>query len=973
MISLSLRALAGLVAVGLGGSLEAGNWQAALEALPPMVTAAHPPDWLLEPAPFAARAVRGSQPQTLVLANGLVSRTFRLGPNAATVGLDNLGTDQALLRGIKPEAYVELEGQRYAVGGLRGQADFAFVRPEDLDQLEADPEALRFAGFVVGEPGARLPWRPVRHHAPGVKWPPQGVHLRLDFVLPEPTLQKLADLAADGVVPASDLGRDRIVLTDFSALELLPAGWRTHVSAAHPRSSFQNEGKLGEIYTPANTAVFVERDWPEGAEIVEAVIDPGTDRSASWGPGLAVVFAHRTLKFNLRPGGGGDPTPRFGVADGRSENDRVGDGMVADPDRKWSLRLRRTGTTLRCEARPEGGAWVAVHTFDLSEQTGEPVALRVGKLSASGGLEDFGGDAGELVRLRVERFAAYGPLRPGALAAARARVAALRDVRVSVHYELYDGLPVFAKWLTVHNGSDREITVDHFVSELLAVVEEFNWVEKREGVPLPQPTSLHVETDYAFGGFQPLNANRHIVHWRPDPEFLTQVNYLREQPCLLMVEPPEGPAQRLAPGATFESCRAFELLYDSTDRERRGLALRRMYRTIAPWTTENPLMMHVRRADDATVRQAIEQCAEVGFEMLILSFGSGFNIESDDPQYIEHWREMAEAAHARGVQIGGYSLLASRRISDRDDVVMPEGERPTFGNSPCLGSHWGTNYFGKLYRFFAATGFDLLEHDGSYPGDVCLSTEHPGHDGLADSRWNQWRMIADFYRWCRGRGVYLNVPDFYYLSGSTKNGMGYREVNWSLPRALQVIHTRQNIYDGTWQKTPSMGWMFVPLTEYHGGGAAATIEPLDEHLDHYERMLVSNLALGVQACYRGPRLYDTERTRAMVKRWVDWYKTYRDILESDLLHGRRADARDLDWMLHVNPALERKGMLVVFNPLTRPVERELRVNLYYTGLTDTARVREQDRTEAVLPLARDYSIRLPVRVEAEGMNWYVIQ
>ena len=91
--------------------------------------------------------------------------------------------------------------------------------------------------------------------------------------------------------------------------------------------------------------------------------------------------------------------------------------------------------------------------------------------------------------------------------------------------------------------------------------------------------------------------------------------------------------------------------------------------------------------------------------------------------------------------------------------------------------------------------------------------------------------------------------------------MGYREVNWSLPREQQVIHTRQNIYDGTWQKAPSMGWMFVPLTEYQGGGAAATIEPLDQHLDHYQRMLDSNLALGVQACYRGPRLFDDRSFR----------------------------------------------------------------------------------------------------------------
>ncbi len=60
--------------------------------------------------------------------------------------------------------------------------------------------------------------------------------------------------------------------------------------------------------------------------------------------------------------------------------------------------------------------------------------------------------------------------------------------------------------------------------------------------------------------------------------------------------------------------------------------------------------------------------------------------------------------------------------------------------------------------------------------------------------------------------------------------MGYRETNWSLPRKQQEIIERQNVYDGTWNKTPSMGWMFVPLVQYHGGGAAATIEPLKDHL-----------------------------------------------------------------------------------------------------------------------------------------------
>jgi len=468
-------------------------------------------------------------------------------------------------------------------------------------------------------------------------------------------------------------------------------------------------------------------------------------------------------------------------------------------------------------------------------------------------------------------------------------------------------------------------------------------------------------------------ANRRSFRWLPDPDYRTQVNYERQTPCLLDVGPDLGPAQDILPGGTFASYRAWVLPFDSTDRERCGLAMRRMYRTIAPWVTENPLMMHLVTAHGDAVTNAIDQCAAVGFEMLILSFGSGFDLENSNPATLERARNFAAYAHSRGIEIGSYSLLASRSISKDDDVVMPPGEKPTFGNSPCLQSRWGTNYFHRLYEFQRASGFDLLEHDGSYPGDVCASTLHPGHRGLADSRWNQWREITDFYRWCRAQGGYLNVPDHYFLSGSSKTGMGYREDNWSLPREQQVIHTRQNIYDGTWQKLPSMGWMFVPLTQYHGGGAAATIEPLDEHLDHYRRMLESNLALGVQACYRGPRLFDTERTRAMVKAQVNWFKAHRDILESDLIHGRRADARDLDWMLHVNPRPKEKGLLAVFNPLNESRTKTLRVNLYYTGLTDAAHIRESSGKAKKFKLARDYTVELPVTVPAQGMNCYVIE
>jgi len=699
-------------------------------------------DWLLREQPFPARLEIGADERELRLTNDLVSRVFRIDENLACVAFDDLASDRGLLRAIRPEARLVLDGESYDVGGLVGQPNQAWIAEEWLAGLDADPGAFRFSGYTVGRPAERLAWKRVRRHAPDAVWPPAGVALALTF------------------------------------------------------------------------------------------------------------------------------------------------------------------------APPEGAT-----TLD--------------------------------------------------------------GVSVTVHYELYDGLPALQKWITVENDGERVLELDRFASEILAVVEWGNSVEVREGVPLRQPDTLHVETDYAFGSFVHESANRFAVHWRPDPTFTTQVNYLLQNPCLLVVEPTRGPDVLLEPGSTFESFRTFELVQDSSDRERRGLALRRFYRTLAPWVTENPLVLHVVSTDPEVVRAAIDQAAECGFEMVSLSFGSGLSMEDESAENLAKFRDLNAYANERGVHLGGYSLLASRRIQpDGDNCINAETGEPggqTFGFAPALASNWGQEYFRRLERFYAETGFLQFTHDGSYPGDFDAAARPPLQRGLDDSQWVQRGIITDFYRFLRARGVYLRVPDYYYLSGSNECGMGYREVNWSLPRAQQVVHTRQNIFDGTWEKTPSMGWMFVPLTQYHGGGAAATIEPLDEHLAHYERMLASNLGLGVQAVYRGRRLYDTPRVRDAVKRWVDWYKAHRDILESDLVHGRRADGRDLDWMLHVNPALETRGMLVVYNPLDRERTRTLDVDLYYTGLRDTARLTGADGTAREVTLDRDYRIAVEVTVPARGMAWFTIE
>ncbi len=693
-----------------------------------------PKDWLL--GRFDARAeIREDKARNeITLRNGLIARTIRIAPNAATIAFDNLTTGESMLRAVAPEAEVEIDGRKYAIGGLAGQPNLAYLRPDWIAAMKSDPAAFQFEHFEIGKPAERIPWKRGRR-APVAAWPPSGVSLTLWFTPP----------------------------------------------------------------------------------------------------------------------------------------------------------------------------------------------------------------AGQLA-----------------------------GIRAAVHYELYDGAPLLSKWLSIHNAGERAIRINAFKSEILRVVEAESQVDPSPEWRRPR---LDVLTDFAFGGMSIASLHR-AVFWTDDPEYKTQVNYELKTPCLLEVKPPLGPDAELAAGAVFTGIRAFELLHDDDDRERQGLALRRLYRMMAPWAMENPLMMHLTSTDPKVVYPAIDQAAECGFETVIISFGSRFDMEDTSPENIAKFKGFREYANAKGLELGGYSLLASRRISDEHDVINPKTGKTggaIFGNSPCLESKWGQEYFAKIRTFLRETGFNLLEHDGNYPGDVCASTSHPGHRGLEDSQWNQYKRITEFYRWCREQGIYLNVPDNYFLTGSNKVAMGYRETNWSLPREQQHIHARQNLYDGTWLKTPSMGWMFVPLVQYHGGGAAATIEPLREHLADYEQHLANNLGYGAQACYRGPRLYDSPETKAAVIRWVSWFKKYRDILESDVVHVRRADGRNLDAVLHVNPALPIKGLAMIYNPTEEALEQEIVLPLYYTGLDDTALVSESDAKPIRLKLDREYRIRIRPRVPPRSNTWFVIR
>ncbi|MCE9546833.1 MAG: hypothetical protein K8T25_15245 [Planctomycetia bacterium] len=930
--------LAGLIGFGRLAILP-GSHAAPAQASPPV-------DWLLDPSSYKARVTEDKTKHELVLSNGLARRVIRLAPNAATIELTNLTSGEQMLRAVGPEAKVTINRIEYAIGGLEGQTMKNCLTADELSHLHAAPAAYMFSEWSQEPIAPRFGWK--KHPdwlAKDLPWPPPGRHVVMRYVPPSSPPMAL---------------QGRVLLEDSFAGRLNPA-WKTHVSDLHPRASFSNEGKAGEIYAPPDTAVYAERAWPTGAASIEVTLDAGDDTlSNAWGPGLALAAPDRLLAFIVRP------NQRSFEINGQTMD-------TFDRDKPCRLRVRLRDGRAFCEASQDDKNFRLIASVEFPKM---PTHLRVGKVGQGGHGVDLRGAKGDkLVRCHITHVTARSAEPAGQGGIPRADLP-----NVEVHYEIYDGIPLFSKWVVVKNGTDKTLRVNHFVSEELRLFEvetKGGSLTGRVGTEQYFP-NLYVETDMAFGGRMSAFDDNHAVYWTGDPDYHTHVNYQYAPPYFLQCKPcafrqpgrPSiGPDQDVAAAGSFETFRAFELLLDSSERERRTLAQRRMYRVIAPWTAENPLMFHKVNSDAKSIRAAIEQAHEVGFEMIIMSFGSGFNFESTDPKYRAVYKDLAAEAKAKGIALGGYSLLASRSSGDPKQDTY--GAPAFYDVMPCLGAAWGQRYLRNIGEFLRESGLTVFENDGSYPGDFCAATDHPGHHGLEDSQWVMWRAITDFYKQCCSEGVFLNVPDWYFLSGSNKCGMGYRESNWSLPRDQQEIIERQNIFDGTWTKTASMGWMMVPLTQYHGGGGAATIEPLNQHLEHYETRFANLLGAGVQACYRGPRLYDTDETKALVKKWVTFYKQHREVLDADLIHLRRASGRDWDGWLHVNPQGKEKGLVFFYNPLPEPIEQEIRVPLYYTGLVDKANVSVEGAAPTPVTLDRTSTATLNVRIPAHSRTWLI--
>ncbi len=321
-----------------------------------------------------------------------------------------------------------------------------------------------------------------------------------------------------------------------------------------------------------------------------------------------------------------------------------------------------------------------------------------------------------------------------------------QHVTVTIHYEVYDGIPLLKKWVTIQSSLTLPEVMASVISvEYLAV----NWPWAQQGY-----NWLYVGTDRAHGA---------VARWDLDPHrqdmpgsFEAVVNCSYSVAPLLILD------------SSFESFSVHELVIGSNDPERAGLAKRRLLRLLAPQTQENPIFFHMVNNHSSAVRELLDQMANVGFEMMFYSFGSGFNLESASKAYMAEISEIVIYAASRGIEIGAYDLIALTRHVKKQWMANNQ--------SACFASGWYDFLRFRILDFMENTGMTAIETDGPYGGYSCPSQTHAYHHGYQDSVYQQDLLQGKFYMELQSRGVYINEPDNYFFQGGSKTGLASRSI-----------------------------------------------------------------------------------------------------------------------------------------------------------------------------------------------------
>jgi hypothetical protein len=408
------------------------------------------------------------------------------------------------------------------------------------------------------------------------------------------------------------------------------------------------------------------------------------------------------------------------------------------------------------------------------------------------------------------------------------------------------------------------------------------------------------------------------------------------------------------------------------------------------------------------------------------------------------------------VEVGVYQLLLNARSASALNQVAPgnafdladhwfdamdsktglpdhNGGKGTCNGGPscsslCAGTTFYQQMKATMLDFWRTVQLSVIDQDGSrYMG--CANSSHAHHNGANDSMRVQFDEIKSlFHTYLAIPGEFapdvVGVPKVAFVTSASSNFLeagqakvpgGYNEQVWSLPRWHWIDLQRVLIIKDVNSLVNVQRYYPVPFTmPYHdvqynpadpihwascyGYLTNATLAPLEEHLPEINWVLSQTFGTGVMPQLRSRYLWDGPKSKALLAKWIGWFRKYQGILSQDFvtlslttscvnetqptMQCTLNASTGIDAIIHhgspgIRTDFAERGMVMVWNPAPVAFNGTLAAPLYYAGLTRAASVRsvgvsyEGAEIERV-PLSTSNSVDLNVQLGPRQLTWIVI-
>jgi hypothetical protein len=88
---------------------------------------------------------------------------------------------------------------------------------------------------------------------------------------------------------------------------------------------------------------------------------------------------------------------------------------------------------------------------------------------------------------------------------------------------------------------------------------------------------------------------------------------------------------------------------------------------------------------------------------------------------------------------------------------------------------------------------------------------------------------------------------------------------------------------------------------------------------------------------------------------------------------RRADGREWDGFMHVNPSLQDKAFVMLFNPTKEVIKQTIKLPLYYAGVSNAISITDKYNKRLTVHVDNNHVASVEIEIKPDDYSWYVVK